>query len=448
MMTTPNIASQQYSKPWVQKFSDAIFYPLSKWFNFEKLGRNLFEGALDNMPYGELVIHYPDGSCRRFGNGDIHPGRFSPSAEMTIHDSMFFKRILLYGHVGASESYMAGEWDTPSIRSVIAWFIANVDDSALFEGSSNKQFWVNILGYFNNLIHKFRPNSMSNSAKNIQAHYDLSNDFFKLFLDQSLTYSSGLFITGHETLNEAQINKYQALIDGLRLTASDSVLEIGSGWGGFAIYAAKTVGCSIKTITISQQQYRLARQRIESEGLAHLIDIELRDYRTVEGQFDKIVSIEMVEALGDAYYETFWKTCHQLLKPHGLVGIQMITCPDSRYHILKDNVDFIQKHIFPGSLLPSVGRMTDAIRKTGTLSLFEMKDMGLSYARTLNMWWQAFNQKLDVVREQGFDESFIRKWNYYLQYCEAAFMMRNISVVQAIYTRPNNITIADSIVQA
>lgn len=440
-MQNTTIAHDQYTQPPLQVVWENTLAFFTQWIPFESMGQQLLESALRAMPHGTLTLQYPDGHQETFGNGRVSDSHFSPHARMTIHTPQFFKRILLYGHVGAAESYMDGEWDTDSIQNVIAWFIANVDNSTVLEGSGNKRFWVNMLGWLNGVVHQFRPNSMTNSRQNIHAHYDLSNAFFNLFLDDSMTYSSGLFLTGEETLAESQVNKYQSLVDKLRLKSTDHVLEIGSGWGGFAIHAARTIGCQVTTITISEEQYAYAKQRITEANLHHLIDLRLQDYRTLEGQFDKLASIEMVEALGDAYYETFWQTCNRVLKPHGLAGIQMITCPDSRYDILKNDVDFIQKHIFPGSLLPSIGRMNAAVNKTGDFSLFEVMDMGLSYAKTLNIWGQHFNNSLNAVRDLGFDEHFIRKWNYYLEYCEAAFATRNISVVQAIYTRPNNVSL-------
>jgi cyclopropane-fatty-acyl-phospholipid synthase len=216
------------------------------------------------------------------------------------------------------------------------------------------------------------------------------------------------------------------------------VLEIGTGWGGFACHAVKHYGCRVTTVTISQRQLEFARERFVREGVADRVEIRLEDYRHLGGHFDKIVSIEMMEALGDRYLATYCAKLHELLKPGGLVGLQYITVPDSRHAELRRGIDWIQKHIFPGSLLLSVGRVNEAMNRTGDLFLHDLQDIGASYARTLNTWWRNFNARLDDVRALGFDTRFIRKWNYYLQYCEAAFASRNISVVQAIYTRPNN----------
>jgi cyclopropane-fatty-acyl-phospholipid synthase len=256
-----------------------------------------------------------------------------------------------------------------------------------------------------------------------------------------MTYSSALFIDPAQTLEQAQIAKYDRLCRHLRLRSEDHVLEIGSGWGGFSLHAAKNYGCKITTVTISQEQYNYARQLFQKENLAGQVEIKFQDYRKLTGQFDKIVSIEMLEAVGDEYLETYFAKCHEVLKPGGLLALQMITCPDSRHESLRKNVDWIQKHIFPGSLLLSIHRVNEALRRTGDLFLHDLKDLGLSYAETLKRWRIAFNRNEDAVRTLKFDTCFIRKWNYYLSYCEAAFAMRNISVVQAVYTRPNNSTL-------
>jgi cyclopropane-fatty-acyl-phospholipid synthase len=256
-----------------------------------------------------------------------------------------------------------------------------------------------------------------------------------------MTYSSAYFTSTTDSLEAAQTAKYDALCRKLQLCAGDHVLEIGSGWGGFACHAVKHYGCRVTTVTISQEQLKYARERFVREGVADRVEIRMQDYRTIEDRFDKIVSIEMMEALGDRYLATYCAKLHDLLKPDGLVGLQYITVPDSRHAELRRGVDFIQKHIFPGSLLLSVGRVNATLNRTGDLFLHHLEDLGASYARTLNLWWRNFNARLEEVRALGFDARFIRKWNYYLQYCEAAFASRNISVVQAIYTRPNNRTL-------
>jgi cyclopropane-fatty-acyl-phospholipid synthase len=253
-----------------------------------------------------------------------------------------------------------------------------------------------------------------------------------------MTYSSARFSTPGQSLEDAQIAKYDALCQKLRIRSTDHVLEIGSGWGGFSVHAVKNYGCRVTTVTISEEQFKWSKERFVTEGLSDRIEILLLDYRHLSGTYDKVVSIEMMEALGDRYLETYFAKINEVLKPNGLVGLQFITVPDSRHSELRKGVDWIQKHIFPGSLLLSLGRVSDALNNTGSLTLHELEDLGASYAKTLNVWWERFNAQLEAVRALGFDERFVRKWNYYLQYCEAAFTTRNISVVQGIYTRPNN----------
>jgi cyclopropane-fatty-acyl-phospholipid synthase len=397
------------------------------------LYQRLVLDALELMTAGCLRLELPDGSVKTIGT----PGA-EVSATMRVRDPLFFQRCVLFGDVGFGESYVEGEWDTDSIERVIAWAILNVENSPSMSGSKARRFALNLLQIYNRALHLLRPNSLTTSRRNIAEHYDLGNDFYRLWLDPTMTYSSAIFTARDQSLEAAQTAKYDALCRKLRLAPSDHVLEIGSGWGGFACHAVKHYGCRVTTVTLSQRQLEFARDCFVREGVADRVEIRLEDYRNLSGRFDKIVSIEMMEALGDRYLTTYCAKLHQLLRPGGLVGLQYITVPDSRHAELRRGVDWIQKHIFPGSLLLSVGRVNGAMNRTGDLFLHDLQDIGASYARTLNTWWRTFNARLDDVRALGFDTRFIRKWNYYLQYCEAAFASRNISVVQAIYTRPNN----------
>ena len=397
------------------------------------LYQRLVFAALGKMTAGCLRIELPDGSVQTIGTP-----RAEISAGIRVRDAAFFKRCVLFGDVGFGESYVAGEWDTDSIERVIAWVILNVENSPAMSGSKSRAFALNLLKFYNRALHLLRPNSVRTARENIAEHYDLGNDFYRLWLDPTMTYSSAYFTAPDQSLEAAQTEKYDALCRKLRLTPDDRVLEIGSGWGGFACHAVRFYGCHVTTVTISTEQFHFARKRFRREGVANRTDIRLEDYRNLTGQFDKIASIEMMEALGDRYLETYFAKIHALLKPDGLVGLQFITVPDSRHAELKRGVDWIQKHIFPGSLLLSVGRVNQALSHTSDLFLHALEDFGLSYARTLRAWFDTFNTRLADVCALGFDERFIRKWNYYLQYCEAAFAMRNISVVQAVCTRPNN----------
>lgn len=402
-----------------------------------KKKRTLYEklilSLLTNMPLGSMSLTLPDGEHIQIGNGE------GVSASVTIHNPSFFKRCVLYGDIGFGEGYVDGDWDTDSITNVIKWFILNVEHAPTVSGSNVKAVALNLMKFYNRLFHSRRDNSLSGSRKNISEHYDLSNDFFAVWLDPTMTYSSAYFKEETFTLEEAQKAKYQRLCEQLHLKPTDHVLEIGSGWGGNAIYMASNFGCKVTTITISQEQQKLAIERVKAAGLDDKISVEIQDYRKISGQYDKIVSVEMLEAVGARYFEDYFEQCHKLLKQDGILALQVITCPDSRFEALRDGVDWIQKHIFPGSLLPSVGSINEAINRTGDLTLVDLKDLGLHYARTLKTWFENFNQQLEEVKQLGFSDSFIRKWNYYLCYCEAAFEMRNINVMQLVYARPNNI---------
>jgi cyclopropane-fatty-acyl-phospholipid synthase len=387
---------------------------------------------LAKMDKGSLTVTMPSGELVVLGNGN------GVNASITVKNPDFFKRCVLYGDIGFGEAYVDGDWDTSDIVNVIRWFILNIDDAPTVSGSKVQSLALNILKIFNKIYHFKRANSVSGSRKNISEHYDLNNDFFALFLDPTMTYSSAYFKDENMGLQQAQIEKYDRLCKQLNLKPDDHVLEIGSGWGGNAIHIAKNYGCRVTTATISEEQFKMTKERLEKEGLSEKVTVLLQDYRLLEGQFDKIVSIEMLEAVGDKFLDVYFKKCHELLKRDGILAFQVITCPDTRYESLRDGVDWIQKHIFPGSLLPSVAAINRAINNTGDLTMVDLKDIGLHYAKTLKIWREKFNSELSRVTALGFDERFIRKWNYYLSYCEAAFEMRNINVMQMVYARPNN----------
>lgn len=387
---------------------------------------------LAEMNQGKLSMNLPGLRTLEIGNGNgVH-------AQITVKNPDFFRRCVLYGDVGFGESYVNGDWDSPDITAVIKWFLLNVDKAPTLSGSRTQPLMLNVLKVVNKILHFSRANSLRGSKKNISEHYDLSNQFFSLFLDPSMTYSSAYFKDEGMTLEQAQIAKYERLCSQLKLKAGDSVLEIGSGWGSNAIYMAKQYDCKVTTITISREQFKLATEKVKMEGLEKNVTVLLSDYRHVKGKYDKIVSVEMLEAVGVEFYETYFSQCNRLLNRNGMLALQVITCPDSRFEQLRSGVDWIQKHVFPGSLLPSVGAINSAINKVSDLTLLDLKDIGLHYAHTLNLWYKAFNQNREEVVKLGFDDLFIRKWNYYLCYCEAAFAMRNINVMQMLYARPNN----------
>lgn len=392
-------------------------------------------GLFSKMEKGRLYITLPSEEAISIGNGEG-----GVVATIHVNSYSFFRRCVLYGDIGFGEAYEAGEWDTEDITAVIKWFLLNVDNAPAVSGSQSKILVLNALRLVNRLVHVRRENSITGSRKNIAAHYDLNNAFFAQFLDETMTYSSAYFYKTDMTMEEAQLAKYERLCKQLRLQRTDHVLEIGSGWGSNAIYMAKQYGCRVTTITISEEQHKYAGARVKEEGLEGQVEVLLQDYRYLQGTFDKIVSIEMIEAVGAKYLETYFRQCNRLLKKSGILAIQAITCPDPRFAALRKSVDWIQKHIFPGSLLPSVGAINTAINKTSDLTLVDLKDMGPDYAETLAWWRRRFNNNVVAIQQLGFDKTFMRKWNYYFSYCEAAFAMRHIYVMQLVYVRPDNLT--------
>ena len=402
----------------------------------DRIFRRLVHQALTKMKKGQLVMTLPEGTQKIYGSSHT-----SEAVKVKIHSNQFFRKCVFYGDIGLGESYVDGDWDTNDISAVISWFILNINDSPSMSGSKSPSWAINCLSFINRIGYLLRPNNLKISRKNIHDHYDLGNEFFKLFLDETMTYSSGYFDNKKKSLTEAQIDKYELLCKKLRISENDHILEIGCGWGGFVIYAAKKYGCRITAVTNSKEQFQYTRKRILDTGLSGIVKILFEDYRLIKGTFDKIVSIEMVEAVGDKYLANYFKQCNRLLKSDGLLGIQCITCPDSRYDEMRKGTDWIQKHVFPGSLLLSQYRIAQAMKKTGDLFLHSWEEFSESYVQTLQEWRKRFNGSLPEIRTLGFEEAFIRKWNYYLCCCQADFSMRNIGVVQAVYTKPNNLTL-------
>jgi cyclopropane-fatty-acyl-phospholipid synthase len=400
--------------------------------------RNLFArkivlSLLAKMSVGRLEMTLPEGTTKVFGGADNQI-----SAALRVFDDSMFWRCLLYGDIGLAESYIDGLCEISNIRDVLSWFLLNQENSPVLTESDGYSPLFNSFGLINKVLHSWRRNSKSNSRKNIAEHYDLGNQFFEMFLDRTMTYSSALFTDASMTLEAAQLAKFERIAAQLRIQQSDRVLEVGCGWGALSIFLAKNFGCSVTAATISKQQHEFVSDLIRRERLENLIDLRLEDYRNLTGKFDKIVSIEMIEAVGEEYIDLFIRKLDRLLAADGLLLLQMITCPDSRYDIAKANVDFIQKHIFPGALLQSVYRVSSAMRRCGDLFMVDLFDMTTSYVITLQRWQESFERRAREIRELGFDERFIRKWRYYFQYCQAGFQMRNVSVVQATYSRPNN----------
>lgn len=414
------------------------------------LSRRLVLRALGRLPLGHLRLDLPEGDHVDFGSRAdgllARPQALSSGANIRVRNPDFFRKCILGGDIGFAESYLDGDWETPDLVSLIAWFILNVEHAPTLSGSAQKSgrdLFLNVLRLANRLGHLLRPNSRATARRNIAAHYDLSNEFFQLWLDPALMYSSARWPAGSPDLplEAAQREKNDALCRSLRLKPSDHLLEIGTGWGGFSIHAASAYGCRVTTLTISRQQYDLARQRVAAAGLAGRVEVLCEDYRDHSGNYDKIVSIEMMESLGHRYLPVYCDTLAARLKPDGLLALQFITCPDDRYAELRRGVDFIQKHIFPGSLLLSLNRVNQQLARAGGFTLHRLEDFGQDYARTLRLWRETFEARREqILALGGFDERFLRKWRYYLCYCEAAFAMRNISVVQTLHSRANNVS--------
>ena len=395
------------------------------------LARRLVLGELAKLTKGRLSLRLPDGTELTLGDPQA-----STSARIEISDENAFRRIMLAADIGLTEGYMEGEWDSPDLNALIGFFIENVDQTPGMSGSARKALGVGLFRIADRIGHLLRPNDKKTVRRNISEHYDVSNDFFRLFLDSSMMYSSARW-EGTDSLEQAQANKNESLCRFLQLKPTDHVIEIGTGWGGWALHAVKKYGCRVTSLTISKAQHDLAVERIQAAGLSDRITVKLEDFRDHQGVYDKCLSIEMMEALGHKYLPAFCASIGRLLKPDGIAAFQYITCPDSRYAQFRDGVDFIQKHIFPGSLLLSINRVGDLMTSESGFQLDRVEEFGRDYARTLDAWGQAFEANLDKVRGMGFDERFIRKWRLYFRYCQAAFEHRNIGVVQAVYVRPN-----------
>jgi cyclopropane-fatty-acyl-phospholipid synthase len=405
--------------------------------------RGAVVAALGRMGRGRLRLDLPGGATAQFGAGpEALPLGVAGSARIRVRREAFFRKCVLSGDIGFAESYIDGDWTTPDMVAVIGWFILNVDDAPTLSGSRRAAgLALNLLRHANRLGHAMRPNSRANARRNVSEHYDLSNEFFALFLDPSMMYSAARWSGTAQTLEEAQREKNEHLCRKLRLSPDDHVLEVGTGWGGWALHAAQGHRCRVTTVTLSRKQHEVATRRVASAGLSDRVKVVLQDFRGIEGVYDKVVSIEMIEAIGHGYLPDFCGVVDRALKRDGLLAMQFITCPDSRYGQFRRGVDFIQKHIFPGSLLLSLNRVNDLLSREAGLVVHGVEDMGRDYALTLRRWSEAFSGRTGDVRALGFDERFVRKWSYYLAYCEAAFALRNISVVQTVHTRPNNLSL-------
>ena len=410
MRSDPTHASKQQKRGRI-----AVFY------------QKLLLRQLAQLSVGQLTL--VDGDKQHvFGDegADLH-------ITLWVVNDNFFESVIHGGSVGAAESYMAGDWHCDDLTGLVRLLARN---RHLNDGMEKGP--ARFAAAFMKALHWFNRNTRDGSRRNIAAHYDLGNALFELFLDKDwMMYSSGLFITGEESLEDAQSLKLARLCDKLALTADDHLLEIGTGWGGAAVFAALNYGCKVTTTTISKQQFDYTQARIKRAGLQDRITVLLEDYRDLQGQYDKLISIEMVEAVGHHFIEGYFAKCSALLKPDGLAIIQAITIEDHRYSQAVKQVDFIKRYIFPGSFIPSVTVLSQAAAKA-ELRLINLEDIGPSYAQTLNLWRQRFMTKLDQVRALGYPEQFIRMWEFYLCYCEGGFIERSISDVHLLFSKPEN----------
>ena len=364
------------------------------------------------------------------GNGD---GPDTIAVTLRVHDGQFYRRLASHGSVGAGEAYMDGLWSCDDLVGLVRLLVRNRD---LLDGMEGGM--ASLGAHAMRALHAFRRNTRSGSQKNVSAHYDLGNAFFKIFLDDNMMYSSAIFADASDSLELASERKLARICEKLDLQAYDHLVEIGTGWGGMALYAAQRHGCRVTTTTISREQHALASARVQAAGLGDRVEVLLHDYRDLQGNYDKLVSIEMIEAIGHQYLDTYFHTCSRLLKPNGLALVQAITIEDHRYQQALDSVDFIKRHVFPGSFIPCVTAMVASAAHAGELRLVNLEDFGSSYAATLRHWRQRFLARLDQVRAQGYEERFIRMWEFYLCYCEGGFMERAISDVHLLLARSGN----------
>lgn len=392
--------------------------------SIDRFARRLLLQKLQELHGGTILLADLSGSTTLGRGGDLR-------ANLQVHNPAFFRHAVLGGSLSVAESYLRGDWDCDDLTTFFRIFVRNLDATDQLDRGLSR-----IAKLVNRLYHRWHANSKSGSRRNIHAHYDLGNEFFRLMLDDTLAYSSGIFLSPTSTLREASLEKMDRICRKLDLRPSDHLLEIGTGWGGLAIHAATQFGCRVTTTTISQQQFDVARQRIAESGLSDRVTLLLQDYRDLTGQFDKLVSVEMIEAVGYRYFDTYFRKCSELLKPDGTFVLQGIVMPDRRYAQYLRSVDFIQRYIFPGGCLPSMSAMLESTARVTDLRFIHAEDFGTHYAQTLREWRQRFHSRLDEVRELGYPDRFIRMWNYYLSYCEASFDERYTGVVQIQFDKP------------
>jgi len=386
--------------------------------------QQLVTSRLSELQGGQL---YLDDQCNRHVLGKN--GVDDLNATVVVRDADFYWRLATGGNLGAAESYLDEEWVCDDLTSLFRIFCRNIGRAQPNAGLNRL---VRLVG---RARHWRARNTPVGSRKNIQAHYDLGNEFFELILDPSMMYSSGIYETPDATLEDAQLSRLDRVCTELDLQPSDHLIEIGTGWGGMAIHAAKNFGCRVTTTTISENQHSYALRRVAEAGLSDRITVLKEDYRDLSGKYDKLVSLEMVEAVGPQFHDTYFSKCAELLNPGGRMLLQAIVMPEQRYGEYLKSMDFIQKYIFPGGSLPSVSAMQASVAKTSSMRLLSMNDFADDYARTLREWRRRFHNQLEAVAKLGYPDRFVRMWDYYLAYCEAAFMERAVGVVHAVWGR-------------
>jgi len=394
----------------------------------DRLARRIVRARLESLREGQIVIS-ENGQHEAFGK---LTAEMPLTAQITIKDPRFYSEIAFGGVIGSGEAFIHDYWSCDELTALVRILVRNRDMLSNMDSGA-----ALITRPLQKLFHWLNRNTRSGSRQNIAAHYDLGNDFYQLWLDETMMYSSGIYERADMTLVEASTAKLDRICRRLKLTADDHVVEIGTGWGGFAIHAAKNYGCRVTTTTISEEQHAYARDAIAAAGLEDLITLLLNDYRDLEGQYDKLVSIEMIEAVGWQFHDTFFKKCSSLLKPDGQMLLQAITIADQHYERYKKSVDFIRRYIFPGGCLTSVTDMSATLIDVSDMRIAQLEDFGPHYATTLRDWRDGFEDNLHAVRKLGYSEEFIRMWMFYLCYCEGAFLERAIGVVQMHVIKPD-----------
>ncbi|MCT8125955.1 class I SAM-dependent methyltransferase [Alishewanella sp. BS5-314] len=394
---------------------------------FDRLCRKFTLNFLSQLRHGSITV-IEAGEAQQFGDADAEL-----KITITVTDPAFYQKLVLAGSVGGGEAYIHGFWRCDNLTALVQIFARNLDVLDKMDST-----WARLSRPMLKLLNFRNRNTISQSRRNIAAHYDLGNAMYQLFLDPSMMYSSAVYPAADSTLEQAQQHKLQQICERLQLKASDHLLEIGTGWGSMAIYAAQHYGCKVTTTTISQQQYDYTKARIAELGLQDKITLLFEDYRLLTGTYDKLVSIEMIEAVGDDFLDNYFEKCSSLLKPDGIMVLQAITMVDHRYQQYVREVDFIKRYIFPGGCLPSISRMASAVANKTDLVIRQVQDIGFDYARTLKDWCDNFMAQRDAVHQLGYDDNFIRLWHFYLCYCEGGFRERATSAVHLVLSKPQN----------